>query len=97
MASNCSSATCDDFLIRLFEIEVPEIADGIVQIVMAREPEIGPGVRSWIKMLIRLAHVGMRGARIQSIVRELRGEKIDIIEWRTIPRSWHLGQPRQKS
>ena len=79
------SRTCDDFLMRLFEIEVPEIAEGIVQITgVAREP----GVRA--KIVVRSldknvdpvgACVGMRGSRIQSIVRELRGEKIDIIEW----------------
>ncbi len=83
------SRTCDDFLIRLFEIEVPEIADGIVQIVgVAREPgnRAKIGVRSLDKNVDPVgACVGMRGARIQSIVRELRGEKIDIIEWSDDP------------
>jgi N utilization substance protein A len=83
------SRTCDDFLIRLFEIEVPEISEGIVQLMgVAREP----GVRA--KICVRSldrnvdpvgACVGMRGSRIQSIVRELRGEKIDIIEWSDDP------------
>ncbi|GAK59031.1 transcription elongation factor [Candidatus Vecturithrix granuli] len=83
------SRTCDDFLIRLFEIEVPEIAEGIVQIVgVAREPgnRAKIGVRSLDRNVDPVgACVGMRGARIQSIVRELRGEKIDIIEWSDDP------------
>ena len=83
------SRTCDDFLFRLFEIEVPEIADGTVELVsVARDP----GVRAKIVVLSHDrnvdpvgACVGLRGARIQSIVRELRGEKIDIIEWTDDP------------
>lgn len=83
------SRTCDEFLIRLFEIEVPEISEGIVQIVgVAREPggRAKIGVRSLDKNVDPVgACVGMRGSRIQSIVRELRGEKIDIIEWSEDP------------
>ena len=83
------SRTCDDFLYRLFEIEVPEIADGIVELVgVAREPGVRAkiGVRSVDRNVDPVgACVGMRGARIQSIVRELRGEKIDIIEWSDDP------------
>lgn len=83
------SRTCDDFLFRLFEIEVPEIADGTVELVsVARDP----GVRAKIGVLSHDrnvdpvgACVGLRGTRIQSIVRELRGEKIDIIEWTDDP------------
>ena len=70
---------------KLFEMEVPEIYDGIVEIVgAAREP----GRRA--KIAVRSndpdvdpvgACVGMRGARVQSIISELRGEKIDIINW----------------
>ncbi len=71
------------FLIRLFEIEVPEIFDGIVEIKkVARKP----GERSKIAVEsidTRIdpvgACVGMRGVRIQSVVRELNGEKIDVI------------------
>ncbi|HQU71259.1 MAG: transcription termination factor NusA [Calditrichaeota bacterium] len=71
------------FLIRLFEIEVPEIFDGIVEIKkVARKP----GERSKIavesidKRIDPVgACVGMRGVRIQSVVRELNGEKIDVI------------------
>lgn len=83
------SRTCDDFLIRLFEIEVPEISEEIVQIVgVAREPGVRAkiGVRSLDRNVDPVgACVGMRGSRIQSIVRELRGEKIDIIEWSDDP------------
>ena len=83
------SRTSDDFLFRLFEIEVPEIAEGIVELVaVARDPGVRAkiGVRSLEKNVDPVgACVGMRGARIQSIVRELRGEKIDIIEWTDNP------------
>jgi len=70
---------------RLFEMEVPEIYDGTVQIkTIAREA----GERTKIAVLSKDrdvdavgACVGMKGMRVQSIIRELRGEKIDIIEW----------------
>jgi len=73
------------FLIRLFEIEIPEIAEGIVQVRgAAREP----GERAKLAVASTKrdvdpigACVGLRGTRIQVIVRELRGEKIDILEW----------------
>lgn len=78
-----------DFLIRLFEMEVPEIEDGIIEI---RAVARAPGERSKIVVLShdrRIdavgACVGMRGSRIQSIVRELNGEKIDIIPWSDQP------------
>lgn len=83
------SRTSDEFLFRLFEIEVPEIAEGIVEIVgVARDP--GARAKICVRSLDRNvdpvgACVGMRGSRIQSIVRELRGEKIDIIEWSNDP------------
>jgi N utilization substance protein A len=86
------SRTSDEFLLRLFEIEVPEIAEGIVEIVgVARDPGIRAkiGVRSLDKNVDPVgACVGMRGSRIQSIVRELRGEKIDIIEWSENPATY---------
>ncbi len=79
----------NDFLIRLFEMEVPEIEDGIIEI---KNVARAPGDRSKI---IVFSHdrridavgacVGMRGSRIQSIVRELSGEKIDIINWSDQP------------
>ncbi len=68
---------------RLFEVEVPEMAEGIVQIVqIAREP----GARTKIAVTSKDssvdpvgACVGMKGSRVQAVVQELRGEKIDII------------------
>lgn len=72
-----------DFVITLFKMEVPEIAEGIVEIKgCSREP----GFRSKIAVYSRDsdvdpvgACVGMRGSRVQSVVQELRGEKIDIV------------------
>ncbi len=83
------SRTHPEFLKRLFEIEVPEIAEGIVQIMgVAREP----GSRSKIAVSSSDmdvdpvgACVGMRGSRVQTIVQELRGEKIDIVPWSPDP------------
>jgi N utilization substance protein A len=79
------SRTHPQFLVALFEAEVPEISEGIVQVLgCAREP----GSRSKIAVSSRDsdvdpvgACVGMKGARVQNIVQELRGEKIDIIPW----------------
>jgi N utilization substance protein A len=76
-------------VIKLFEQEVPEIHEGIVRIVeVAREP----GVRSKVAVYSRDpdvdpvgACVGMRGSRVQSVVQELRGEKIDIVTYHTDP------------
>src|SRR3972149_1532681 len=74
-----------NFLVKLFELEVPEISEGIVKMVnAAREP----GSRAKIAVYSRDsdvdpvgACVGMRGSRVQAVVQELRGEKIDIIPW----------------
>lgn len=77
------------FLIRLFENEVPEIYDGIIEIkAIARDP----GERTKIAVFSndkRIdavgACVGMKGVRIQAIVKELNNEKIDIISWNSDP------------
>ena len=73
------------YLEKLFELEVPEIEDGIIEI---KSISRSPGDRSKIVVFSsdrRIdavgACVGMKGSRIQSIVRELNGEKIDIINW----------------
>jgi N utilization substance protein A len=74
---------------KLFESEVPEIYEGIVKIVsVAREP----GARSKIAVMSRDtdvdpvgACVGMKGSRVQAVVQELRGEKIDIVPWDNDP------------
>jgi N utilization substance protein A len=83
------SRTHPEFLIKLFEMEVPEISDGIVQIMgVSREP----GSRSKIAVSSSEsdvdpvgACVGMRGSRVQAVVQELRGEKIDIVPWSPDP------------
>jgi N utilization substance protein A len=83
------SRTDPALLVKLFEMEVPEIYDGTVQIkgcvreagerakvaVVSREKDVDPVG----------ACVGMKGTRVQSIIRELRGEKIDIVEWSDDP------------
>jgi N utilization substance protein A len=73
------------YMVKLFEAEVPEIYDGIVEIMSAARE---PGVRA--KIAVRSkdnavdpvgACVGMKGTRVQTIVQELKGEKIDIVVW----------------
>jgi len=73
------------YLVKLFEMEVPEIYDGIVEIMAAARE---PGQRA--KIAVRSkdnsvdpvgACVGMKGSRVQNIVQELKGEKIDIVMW----------------
>lgn len=73
------------YLMKLFEMEVPEIYDGVVEIMSAARE---PGQRA--KIAVRSndssidpvgACVGMKGSRVQNIVQELRGEKIDIVPW----------------
>ncbi|MGM0662621.1 MAG: transcription termination factor NusA [Thermodesulfobacteriota bacterium] len=79
------SRTHPNFLSALFENEVPEIAEGIVTIVQAARE---PGSRSKIAVASKDsdidpvgACVGMKGSRVQAVVQELRGEKIDIVTW----------------
>jgi N utilization substance protein A len=79
------SRTHPNFVSALFENEVPEIPEGIVQIMqVAREP----GSRTKIAVASKDADVdpvgacvGMKGRRVQAVVQELRGEKIDIVTW----------------
>ena len=79
------SRTDPQLLVRLFEIEIPEIYDGTIVIKNAmREP--GDRAKIAVASLDRNvdpvgACVGMKGSRINSIIRELRGEKIDIVQW----------------
>ena len=79
------SRTHPSFLITLFRTEVPEISEGIVSIMGASRE---PGVRAKIAVASSNsdidpvgACVGMKGSRVQNVVQELRGEKIDIIPW----------------
>jgi len=83
------SRTHPGLLRKLFEMEVPEIYEGIVSIVAAARE---PGARSKIAVVSRDADVdpvgacvGMRGSRVQAVVQELRGEKIDIVPWDSDP------------
>ena len=79
------SRTHPGFLTKLFEMEVPEIAEGIIKVISAARE---PGERAKISVYSSDrdvdpvgACVGMRGSRVQSVVQELRGERIDIIPW----------------
>ncbi|MEH0022443.1 MAG: transcription termination factor NusA [Desulfobacter sp.] len=79
------SRTHPEFLVELFKTEVPEVAEGIVSI---RGAARVPGVRAKIAVSSIDsdvdpvgACVGMKGNRVQNIVQELRGEKIDIVQW----------------
>ena len=83
------SCTCPEFMAMLFSQEVPEIYDGIIEIKsVARDP----GSRAKIAVISKDASidpvgacVGMRGSRVQAVVAELQGEKIDIIQWNEDP------------
>ena len=79
------SRTHPVFLMRLFEMEVPEIYEGIIEIKAAARDASGRAkiaVMSNDKDIDPIgACVGMRGMRVQSVVQELRGEKIDIVQW----------------
>jgi N utilization substance protein A len=84
------SRTHPDFVRRLFENEVPEIFERVVEI---REIAREPGSRTKISVISHDdrvdpvgACVGMKGARVQSIVRELGGERIDIVPWSPDPK-----------
>lgn len=83
------SRTCPQFLAKLFEQEVPEIYDNVIEVkAVARDP----GSRA--KMAVYTsdssidpvgACVGVRGARVQSVVTEIQGEKVDIVPWAADP------------
>lgn len=83
------SRTCNEFLIKLFEMEVPEIAEGIVKIMGASRE---PGFRAKIAVSSTEsdvdpvgACVGLKGSRVQNVVQELQGERIDIVPWSPDP------------
>ena len=89
------SRASGEFVRTLFRLEVSEIADGVVEIMgVARDP----GYRS--KLAVRTldekvdpvgACVGLKGARVRNIVRELNGEKIDIVRWSEDPKAYIAG------
>ncbi len=83
------SRTCNEFLEKLFRMEVPEMGEGIVRVMgVSREP----GFRAKIAVSSSEgdvdpvgACVGMKGARVQNVVQELQGERIDIVTWSPDP------------
>lgn len=87
-----ASRTHKNLIMRLFEMEVPEIYNGTVEIKsIAREP----GLRTKVAVAARQegidpvgSCVGMRGIRIQNIVNELNGEKIDVVQWSSDPKDF---------
>ncbi|NTU85038.1 MAG: transcription termination/antitermination protein NusA [Chloroflexales bacterium] len=87
-----ASRTHKQLIMRLFEMEVPEIYNGTVEIKsIAREP----GLRTKVAVAARQegidpvgSCVGMRGIRIQNIVNELNGEKIDVVQWSSDPKEF---------
>ncbi|MCK4620558.1 MAG: transcription termination factor NusA, partial [Desulfobacterales bacterium] len=83
------SRTHPNFLVSLFKTEVPEISEGIVSIMAAARE---PGIRAKIAVASNDsdidpvgACVGMKGSRVQNVVQELKGEKIDIVSWHIDP------------
>jgi transcription termination/antitermination protein NusA len=79
------SRTANDFIAKLFELEVPEIEEGLVEIKGAARD---PGLRAKIAVKSNEARldpvgtcVGMRGSRVQAVTQELAGERVDIIVW----------------
>jgi N utilization substance protein A len=79
------SRTHPGFLTKLFDMEVPEISEGVIKIISAARE---PGERAKISVYSTNrdvdpvgACVGMKGSRVQNVVQELRGERIDIISW----------------
>lgn len=77
------------FLAKLFEAEVPEIYDGLIEIkAVARDPGSRAKIAVWSKdntIDARGACIGLRGIRVQAIVSELQGEKIDVVTWASDP------------
>jgi transcription termination/antitermination protein NusA len=83
------SRTANDFIAKLFELEVPEIEEGIVEIKGAARD---PGLRAKIAVKSNEPRldpvgtcVGMRGSRVQAVTQELAGERVDIIVWSQDP------------
>jgi N utilization substance protein A len=79
------SRACPEFLIKLFELEVPEIEEGVVEIKSAARD---PGARAKIAVLSRDKRVepvgtciGIRGSRVTAVTNELAGERIDVVRW----------------
>ena len=89
------SRTSPEFLMKLFELEVPEIEQGLLQIKSAARD---PGVRAKIAVWTNDRRidpigtcVGMRGSRVQAVTNELSGERVDIIVWSADPAQFVIG------
>ncbi len=83
------SRACPDFVRKLFEFEIPEIYEGLIEI---KSVSRDPGYRSKVAVYSINENidpvgscVGQKGVRIQNIINELNGEKIDVIEWNSDP------------
>lgn len=83
------SRACPDFVRKLFELEIPEIYEGVIEI---KSVSRDPGSRSKVAVYSPNENidpvgscVGQKGIRIQNIINELSGEKIDVIEWNPDP------------
>ena len=83
------SRACPDFVRKLFELEIPEIYEGVIEI---KSVSRDPGSRSKVAVYSPNENidpvgscVGQKGIRIQNIINELNGEKIDVIEWNPDP------------
>jgi N utilization substance protein A len=83
------SRTCPELLIELFKLEVPEVGEGLIDIIGAARD---PGLRAKIAVKAKDqridpvgACVGMRGSRVQAVSNELNGERVDIILWNDNP------------
>jgi N utilization substance protein A len=83
------SRTANEFIVKLFELEVPEIEEGLLEIKAAARD---PGVRAKIAVKSNDPRldpigtcVGMRGSRVQAVTQELAGERVDIILWNADP------------
>ena len=83
------SRSCNDFVRKLFEFEIPEIYEGVIEI---KSVSRDPGNRSKVAVYSQNENidpvgscVGQKGIRIQNIINELSGEKIDVIEWNEDP------------
>ena len=85
------SRTAPEFLVQLFELEVPELEDGLLEIkAAARDPgsRAKIAVHSNDKRIDPIGTcVGMRGSRVQAVTSELAGERVDIVLWNPTPRS----------
>ena len=89
------SRTAPEFIIKLFELEVPEIEDGLIEIKGAARD---PGIRAKIAVKSNDARVdpqgtciGMHGSRVQAVTNELGGERVDIILWSPDPAQFVIG------